>query len=92
MEAGLIKMGELIFPSNVVVLDTKTVPNAESHIPVILGLPFLATLINYKNGMIKLLFDIITLELNIFNPRRHPYDFDYRLNLNWIGEFFFMMN
>jgi len=52
------------------VLDTERVPNVESHIPVLLGRPFLAisnALINCKNGMVKLSFGNMILDLNIFN-------------------------
>ena len=69
----LIEVGEFSLPIDFVVLDTERVPNAESHIPVILGHPFLATsiaLINCRNKMIKLSFHNLTFELNIFNLQR----------------------
>ena len=64
-------------------------PNVESHIPVILGRPFLATSnghINYRNGMMKLFFGKMTLDLNIFNLQRHLYGFDKvdHSTLNWV--------
>jgi len=68
-----IKVEEFVFPVDFIVLDTKRMPNVESHIPVILEHPFLATsnaTINYRNGMMKLSFDNITLNLNIFNLQR----------------------
>ena len=74
VEDVLIKMGEFIFFVDFVVLDTKRVPIAESHIPVILGHPWLATsnaLIKYRNGIMKLSFGNMTLDLNIFNLERH---------------------
>jgi hypothetical protein len=52
-----------------IVLDTQPV-EACNLIPVILGHPFLATsnaLINYRNGVMKLSFGNLTLEMNIFN-------------------------
>ena len=64
----LIKVREFIFPANFVVLDTERVSNVKSHIPVILGHPFLATsnaLINYRNSMLKLSFGNMSLDLNI---------------------------
>jgi len=46
---------------------------------VILGCPFLVTaiaLINCRNGMMRLSFGNMTLELNIFNIQRQPFGFD----------------
>ena len=66
----LIKVGEFIFPIDFVVYDTERVPSAESHTSVILGHLFLATsnaFINCRNGIIKLSFVKMTLDLNIFN-------------------------
>jgi len=57
IEDVLIKVGEFIFPVDFITLDTNTVLNTESHISVILGCPFSATLnalINYRNDMMKL--------------------------------------
>ena len=68
-----IKVGELIFPIDFVVLDTVRMPNAESHILVILGHPSLATsnaLISFRDGIMKPSFDNLSLDLNIFNLRR----------------------
>jgi len=73
VEHTLIKVGEFISTIDFVVMDTKRVPNAESHILAILRCPFLATsmaLISYGNGMMKLSFGNITLDLNIFNLQR----------------------
>ena len=53
-----------------VVLETESVTNPDAQIPVILGQPFLVTsnaLINCRNGMLKLSFGNMTVELNIFN-------------------------
>ena len=44
--------------------------NPKDHIPVILRRPFLATtnaLINYRNGLMKLSFKNMFIDLNIFN-------------------------
>ena len=51
-------------------LETEKVANIAIQIPIIIGCPFVATanaLINYKNGMMRLSLDDVTLELNIFN-------------------------
>jgi len=55
-------------------LDTQPVEACNSF-PVILGRPFLATsnaLINCRNGLMKLSFGNITLEMNIFNICKQP--------------------
>jgi hypothetical protein len=52
-----------------IVLDTQPVEACNSY-PVILGRSFLATsnaLINCRNGLMKLSFGNMTLEMNIFN-------------------------
>jgi len=70
MEDVLIKVVGFIFPVDFVVLDIERVLNVLSHIPRILGVPLLSqsnALINYRNGMIKLSFGNMTLNLNIFN-------------------------
>jgi len=57
-------------------LDTQPVEACDSF-PVILGCPFLATsnaLINYRNGLMKLSFGNMTLEMNIFNICKQPGD------------------
>jgi len=43
MEDVLIKVDKFIILAYFVVLDTKRVPTAKSHVPMILGCPFLAT-------------------------------------------------
>ena len=59
----------VIYPVDFIVLDTQPVEACNSF-PVILGRPFLATsnaLINCRNGLMKLSFGNMTLEMNIFN-------------------------
>ena len=68
--------------------------NIESYIPVILGRPFLArsnALINYRNGMMKLSFGNITLDLNFFNLQRRPVGFNdvNHSILNWVDAFLY---
>ena len=57
-------------------MDTQPV-EAYNSIPIILGCPFLATsnaLINCRNGLMKLSFGNMTLEMNIFNICKQPGD------------------
>jgi hypothetical protein len=53
--------------------------NVEIQIPVILGRPFLAianALINCRTGIMKLSFGNLTVELNIFDISRQPFDYE----------------
>jgi len=72
-------------------IETEKVSNVASQIPVILGRPFFTTtnaLINCRNGMMRLSFDNMTLELNIFNLERKPSSFDDTefSTLNWVED------
>jgi len=70
VEDVLIRVGEFIYPVNFVMIETETVYNLASQVPVILGHPFLATanvLNNCRNDMIRLSFGNVTLEFSIFN-------------------------
>ena len=81
-------MGEFIYSANFVVIEIEKVSNLASQVPVILGHPSLATanaLINCRNGMMRLSFGNMTVELNIFNMQRQPSGFDDMefSTLNW---------
>jgi hypothetical protein len=72
----LVQVDKFIFPVDFIVLDTQLVEECNS-IPVILEHPFLATsnaLINYRNGLMKLFFENMTLEMNVFNICKQPGD------------------
>lgn len=87
VEDVLIKVGEFIFPVDFVVLETEYIPNPENQIPVVLGRPFLATsnaLINCRNGMMKISFGNMTVDLNIFNLFKQPSDEEYYDTVNWL--------
>jgi len=88
IEDVLIQVGKFIYPVDFVVIENEKVSNLASQVPVILECPFLATasaLINCKNGVIRLSFGNMTLELNSFNIQRQPSDFDDMefSTLNW---------
>ena len=58
---------------NFIILETEPVVNNYKPIPVILGQHFLATvnaLINYRNDLMNLSFENMTLESNVFNMCR----------------------
>jgi len=72
----LVQVNKFIYPVDFIVLDTQPVEACNSF-PVILGRPFLATsngLINCRNGLMKLSFGNMTLEMNIFNICKQPGD------------------
>ena len=90
IEYVLIKVGDFIFPVDFVVLETEPVRNPKNQIPIILGRPFLSTsnaLINYMNGLMKLTFGNMTIDLNIFYVGKQPDDdFDQPMGINLIDE------
>jgi hypothetical protein len=79
VEDVLVQIDKFYFPVDFIVLDTHLVSNVDIQIPIILGHPFLATsnaLINCRNGVMKLSFGNMTLEVNIFNICKQPGDDD----------------
>jgi hypothetical protein len=72
----LVQVDKFIYPVDFIVLDTQFVEACNS-IPIILERPFLATsnaMINCRNGLMKLSFGNMTLEMNIFNICKQPGD------------------
>ena len=70
VEDVLVKVDKIYYPVDFVVLDTEPIANGPNHVPIILGRPFLATanaIINFRNGVMQLIFGNMTLELNIFH-------------------------
>ena len=70
VEDVLIKIDNFIFPIDFIILEIEPVANPKGHIPIISGRPFLATAnaeINYRNRLMKLSFENMTIKLNIFN-------------------------
>ena len=79
VEDVLLQVDKFIYPVDFIVLETKPVIDSYKPIPVILGRPFLATanaLINCRNGIMNLSFGNMTLELNVFNMCKQPYEED----------------
>jgi hypothetical protein len=76
VENVLVQVDKFIYLVDFIVLDTQSVDVCNS-ISVILGRPFLATsnaLINCRNGVMKLSFGNMTLEMNVFNICKQPGD------------------
>ena len=70
VEDVLVKVDKFYYPVDFVVLDTEPIASVPNHVPIILGKPFLATsnaIINFRNGVMQLIFGNMTLELNIFH-------------------------
>ena len=70
VEDVLVQVDKFYFPVDFVVLDIAPIQGSNAPIPVILGRPFLATsnaLINCRNGLMKLSYGNMTVEMNIFN-------------------------
>ncbi|XP_062104267.1 uncharacterized protein LOC133815443 [Humulus lupulus] len=79
VEDVLVQVDKFYYPVDFLILDTQYVVNMESKIPIILGRPFLAivnALINCRNGLMKISFGNMTLEVNIFHVAKQPHDDD----------------
>jgi hypothetical protein len=79
VEDILIKVDKFYFPMDFIVLDMEPVKIIGSEISMILGRPFLVTtnaLINCRSGVMKICFENMTVELNIFQIRKQPLDYD----------------
>ena len=70
VEDVLIRVNEFICLADFVILETNRVADVANQVPVILEHPFLAisnAFINCMNGMMRLSFGNMTLELRAFN-------------------------
>ncbi len=79
VEDVIVKVNEFYYPVDFVVLETEPVKNPESHIPVILGRPFLATsnaVISCRNGIMTLAFGNMTVQLNVFHSSSQSTEMD----------------
>ena len=73
VEDVLIQVDKFYYPVDFFVLDIESVAVGANYVPIILGRPFLATsnaIINFRNGVMQLIFGNMTLELNIFHLRK----------------------
>ena len=79
VEDILIKVDKFYYPMDFIVLDTEPAMNVEIQVSIILGHPFLATvnaLFNCRTGVMKLSFGNMTVELNIFDISRQPFEYE----------------
>uniref|UniRef100_A0A2N9I131 RNA-directed DNA polymerase n=1 Tax=Fagus sylvatica TaxID=28930 RepID=A0A2N9I131_FAGSY len=87
VEDVLVQIDKFYYPVDFLILETESVVHANSKIPIILGRPFLATanaLINCRNGLMKLSFGHMTLEVNIFNIGKQIFEDEDCEVVNWI--------
>ncbi|RVW37785.1 hypothetical protein CK203_101721 [Vitis vinifera] len=71
----LVQVDNFYYPVDFVVLDTYPIVKETNYVPIILRRSFLATsnaIINCRNGLMKLTFGNMTLELNIFYMSKNP--------------------
>src|SRR5436190_3724218 len=91
LEDVLIKVENFYFPIDFVVIDIEPVSDTTTQVRIILGRPFLATanaLINCRNGVMKISFGNMTLEMNVFHISRQVAQEDDDLcELNFINDF-----
>ncbi|XP_022888973.1 uncharacterized protein LOC111404390 [Olea europaea var. sylvestris] len=79
VEDVLVQVDKFYYPVDFLILDIKVDVNVNSKIPIILVRPFLVTthvLINYRNGLMKLSFGNMTLDINIFHIMKQPEEDD----------------
>ncbi|XP_059446610.1 uncharacterized protein LOC132178176 [Corylus avellana] len=79
IEDVLIKVDKFYFLVDFIVLDTELIQNIGIQIPMTLGRPFLATvnaLINCRTAVMKISFENMTAEQNIFDISKQPLEYD----------------
>jgi hypothetical protein len=88
VEDVLVQVDKFIYSVDFIVLYTQPVEACNSF-PIILGRLFLTTsnaLINCRNGLMKLSFGNMTLEVNIFNICKQPRDDNDLQEIDFIEE------
>jgi hypothetical protein len=87
VEDVLVQIDKFYYPIDFLILEIESIVHTNSKIPIILGRPFLATtnaLINCRNGLMKLSFGHMTLEVNIFNIGKQIFKDEDCEVVNWI--------
>ena len=88
IEDVLVEIDKFYYLVDFLILETQSVVHANSNIPIILGHAFLATtnaLINCRNGLMKLTFGNMTLEVNIFNISKEIMGDEECEIVNWLN-------
>ena len=71
IENVLVKVGKFVLPADFVILDMEE----DDSVPIILGIPFLATgkaQINVQEGELKLRVQGDKITFHVFQPMKHP--------------------
>ncbi|XP_020417999.1 uncharacterized protein LOC109948709 [Prunus persica] len=77
LEDVLVKVNELIFPTDFLVLEMEEVPIPGKDLPLILGRPFMRTArtkIDVYEGILTMAFDEETVEFKVFDALKYPND------------------
>ncbi|XP_034197286.1 uncharacterized protein LOC117612730 [Prunus dulcis] len=77
LEDVLVKVNELIFPVDFLVLEMEEVPIPGKDLPLILGRPFMRTArtkIDVYEGTLTMAFDEETVEFKVFDALKYPND------------------
>ncbi|CAL9013424.1 unnamed protein product, partial [Prunus brigantina] len=77
LEDVLVKVNELIFPADFLVLEMEEVPIPVKDLPLILGRPFMRTArtkIDVYEGTLTMAFDEETVEFKVFDALKYPND------------------
>ena len=77
VEDVLVQIDKLIIPVDFVVLDMDRDDHEVSNVPILLGRPFMATadaMINVKSGTLSLQAMGKTVNFNLFDPMKRPYE------------------
>ncbi|CAL2240576.1 unnamed protein product [Prunus armeniaca] len=77
LEDVLVKVNELIFPADFLVLEMEEVPIPGKDLPLILGRPFMRTArtkIDVYEGTLTMAFDEETVEFKVFDALKYPND------------------
>ncbi|CAL2228629.1 unnamed protein product [Prunus armeniaca] len=75
LEDVLVKVNELIFPADFLVLEMEEVPIPGKDLPLILGRPFMRTVmtkIDVYEGTFTMAFDEETVEFKVFDALKYP--------------------
>ena len=89
IEDIMIKVDKFYYLVDFIVLDTELAVNVEIQVPIILRHPFLATantLINCRIEVMKISFGNMTMELNIFDISKQPFEYEEVRNTCLIEE------
>lgn len=74
IEDVIVKVNDFYYPADFIILEIEPTLDGPQHYPIILGRPFLPTVntaINSPDGSMRITFENMTLDINIFNQHPH---------------------